>query len=448
MPTTVTGRLHTVPAAVVLTELRRGGPLGVIRRLGEASQGAVTRLGLGPFRPLFVSHPEHLRHILREHTGNYPRGAAMWSALGRLTGNGIAGEGPGWLASRNILRASLSSGYLHDSGEEMITAITAALQDLARRAENGPVEASTEMSRIVHRVINPLFFGSRIPQPQCDELGAAITTAMNSLLWRMAMPFVPHAVPLPGDRAFIRATATANRILLPVIHRARQGRRDGRDLMTALLDGTDPSGAPLNDAHISQDIVALFLAGSESSAVTLTWALVALARYPDVAARVREEADRVLGEGPPRPEHIRQLVHTQRVLAEVTRLYSVGWAVPRTAVADDVVDGVFVPAGSTVVISPYLTHRLAEFWPRPARFDPGRFTRQRSRDRHPLAHVPFGSGPHQCVGQAFFLHEAALVLALILRRFELGLRSPAVPRLTLTLTPRGPVVLTLTPRKP
>ncbi|MFV8127740.1 cytochrome P450 [Streptomyces syringium] len=451
MPPPTLDRVHDVPLHRVLSQLVRGGPLGLVEGVGRRAQGAVVRLGLGPFRPLLVTHPDHVRHVLRDRAENYVRGAAMWDALGPLTGRGIAGEGPGWLASRDILRQGMSGGYLQRTGQVIADSVEQAVEELADRALSRPVDAVAEMTRLVHRVINPVFFGCRVSAAQCDRLGGEVATALGSLLWRMAMPFVPDRVPMPGDRAFLRATRTIDRMLLPVIDKARRqddgsGNCDGADLMSGLLQGRGPDGRPLSDEHVSRDIVALFVAGSESSALTLTWAWAVLARHPAVVAGVRQEADEVLAGGPPRPEHVRKLVFTQQVMAEVMRLYSMAWAVPRVAREDDMVGRVSVPAGTTLVISPYLTHRLAEFWPDPLRFDPGRFERQAVRERHPLAYLPFGDGVHQCVGQAFFAMESVLVLATVLSRYDVHVSGDPRPRLAVALPPRGRVGLIFTPR--
>lgn len=434
----------------VMRDLHRGGPLHMLQQVGHDADGAIARLDLGPFRPFLVSHPDHLKHILRDRSDNYPRGAAMWDALGRLAGKGIGGEGAQWHASREILKPAFSARHLSSASEQMIDSILGAVQDLGRRAATGrPVDAGREMTRIVQRVIDPLFFGRLVPAEEGDRLGDAIATAMGSLLWRMAMPFMPHSIPVPGDRAFKAATRTVNEILRPVVHQARAGGAggDGNDVATRLLNGVGADGAPLTDEQVCDDIVALFVAGSESSAIALSWVWVALAQHPHVAEEVVREVDAVVGRDRPRYEHIRKLNYTQMVLKEVLRIYSVGWAVPRVALEDDVIDGVAVPAGATLAISPYLTHRLDSVWPDPHRFDPTRFTPERNRSRHPLAYVPFGSGVHQCLGEAFFGQEAALIVAAILGHYRVELAAPVEPKLSLTLQPREPVELILTPRR-
>ncbi|NJP90599.1 cytochrome P450 [Nonomuraea sp. FMUSA5-5] len=447
MFTGVTGRLRTMSSWRLAVELSRGGVAAMLDRLALESRGEIVRLGLGPFQPYLISHPGHVGHILRERADNYPRGAAMWQALGRLSGQGIAGEGPRWRASRDILRSALSAGYLHDHGEQIASSVAAGVEDLGRRARGGrPVDGGAEMTRLVHRVINPVFFGGRIPQDDCDRLGAEIGAALGSLLWRMALPGVPYAVPLPGDRAFRRADRTVRQLLHPVITAARQAPGGGHDLMTALLNGTGADGRPLSDDHVGQDIVALFVAGSDSTSLTLQWLWVALTEHPRIAAKVHKEVDHVLDGGPPRPDHARRLVYTQMVLAEVMRLSCMAWAVPRVALSGDVIDGVRIPAGATVVLSPYLTHRLPQLWERPLEFRPERFARERVRARHPLAYLPFGAGEHQCVGQAFVLQEMTLIVACLMSRFEVRVLDHVRSRLALMLEPGGPVRLTLTPR--
>jgi cytochrome P450 len=131
---------------------------------------------------------------------------------------------------------------VRQSGAVIAASIDQAVEELAGRAGRQPVDAVAEMTRLVHRVINPVFFGSRISVEQCDRLGAEVATALGALLWRMAMPFVPHRVPMPGGRAFLLATRSINRTLLPVIDAARREDMSGTDLMSGLLRGRGTDG--------------------------------------------------------------------------------------------------------------------------------------------------------------------------------------------------------------
>ncbi|HEX2313318.1 MAG TPA: cytochrome P450 [Thermomonospora sp.] len=445
---------HRVPLRRLLSVARREGALAALEDVGRSAEGALTRVSLGPFRPYLVTHPAHLEHILRGNAGNYPRGAMMWKAFSRLTGEGIAGEGPAWEASRAILAPAFSGQYVSQITDQMADAVGAAVDDLAARAAHGPVDTGVEMTRVVQRVVNLVFFGNRIPPEDGDRLGAAISTAMGSFMWRMAMPFVPHAIPMPGDRRFHAATRTVDEILGPIVAESRRRPAGDQDVVARLLRGTGADGSPLTDEQVRDDIVGLFVAGSESSAVALTWLWVALDAHPDVAARLYDEVDRVVGDGPPRREHVRRLTYTRMVIQEVLRLYSVGWAVPRMATADDVIDGVHIRAGSTLVLSPYLTHRIPGVWEDPYRFDPERFTpervKARVREHGRFAYLPFGLGVHECLGQHFFEVEAALIVASIVARLRPALATdgPVEPQLALTMRPRGPVLFTFAPKPP
>jgi cytochrome P450 len=245
---------------------------------------------------------------------------------------------------------------------------------------------------------------------------------------------------MPGDRAFRRAKRTIREILGPIVTEARRRPTDGTDAVSLLLRGRNAEGEPLTDQQISDDIVALYVASSESTVVALTWLWVALDAHPEVVDRLCAEIDEVVGDGPLRGEHVRRLPYTAKVLNELLRVHSVGWIVPRTAEADDVIDGVPIPAGSIVVISPYLTHRLPRLWPDPAVFDPERIVPEQ-----PLAHLAFGDGGHQCVGQAFFQIEATMILAAVLRKYRLRMRpgTQVDPHVALTVQPRRRIPLTV-----
>ena len=433
------------PAYRILPKLMRD-PLKTFEEIGRRSAGEIARLNIGVFRPYLVTRPEHVQHILRDNASNYPRKGMMWEPFSRLVGEGIAGEGPTWEASRAILQSAFSGRHIAAITDQMGMAIAAAVDEFGQRAgTERPVDAGVEMTRIVQRVINIVFFGDRIRLEQADRLGAAISTAMMSFLWRMLMPFVPHAVPMPGDRAFLRSARIVDEILGPIVAEARRRPGDGDDVVSLLLRGRGAGGERLTDRQVRDDIVGLFVAGSESTAVALTWLWVVLDSHPEVTARLCDEIDRVVGTGPPRREHVGQLRYTKMVLNELLRMHSVGWIVPRTAAGADVVGGVAIKAGSTVLISPYLTHRLADVWDRPDVFDPERFSPDQTKARHPLAHLTFGAGGHQCLGQHFFLLEATLIVAATLSRFRPSLHSasPVRARASLTVKPHKPVEIVL-----
>jgi cytochrome P450 len=440
------GGAMTIPLRRALVGLARG-PLQALETVSRQAQGAVVRLDLGPFRPYLITRPEHIQHVLRENAANYRRDGMMWKPLRRLLGNGLAGEGPVWAEHRRIFQPLFAARYVASLVDRMADAINAAVGRLDEHARTGrPVDACGAMTRVVHRAFSSVFFGGRMSTQDTDVLGRAVGTALTNLGPRMLLPFVSDSVPLPGDGAYRRAGRRVDEVMLPLIGKSRHDGGTG-DLVSVLCDAHDEHHEGFGDRQVRDDLIAIFAAGTESTALTLTWLWVVLDAYPQVAAELRDEVDRVVGTAAVQPAHLAELTYTKMVLQEVLRLYPAGWIIPRAVVADDVVGGVPVKGGSTVVLSPYLTHRMESHWPHPDVFDPQRFGSERSQGRHRFAYVPFGAGPHMCLGSHLFTVEAQLVVAAVLSRYRMSLHggNRVTPRAAASLQPRRRVWLTLRP---
>jgi len=322
---------------------------------------------------------------------------------------------------------------------------------LDRFAASGrPFDVGREMTRIVHRGLVSVLFGDRISTRDGDLLTSSIEKAFRSLGPRLLMPFVPERLPVPGDGAFRRAARRLNRVMLPLVRQSRQAEATpAADIVTHIAGWHDTDGAALSDHEVRDDVILMFVGGSETTAAALTWIWTALGRNPRVLARLCEEIDAVVGSGPVTPAHVPELTYTKMVIAEALRLYPVGWIIPRTATADTTIAGVAVRKGTTVILSPYLTHRLADQWDNPLEFDPDRFTPENSARRHRYAYFPFGAGPHHCIGNHFFTVEAQLTVAAVLSRFrpDFSVSGAVTPLPRATLRPRERVRIALRRRE-
>lgn len=422
-------------------------PLRAFEQIGRESNGEITRINLGMSRPYLVTHPAHVQHVLRDNAGNYPREGMMWKPLTRLVGE-IAGEGHEWALNRGIFQKLLAGPNVTSVTDEMARTIIEAVDHLEARLTPGePVDSLTEMTRIVQRAIIRVFFGNRISLSDADHLADAIRTATRSIGFRMLLPFVPLSVPLPGDRAFQRSVRDVDEVILPLVREARRREAAERDIVSMLIETRDEQGRSLDDQQVRDGVVAMFTAGTETTATALTWLWVVLNAHPEMAAKVYGEVDDVLGQDKPGRAHLSELRYTKMVIQELLRVYSVGWIIPRTSVADDVIDGVRIKGGSTILISPYLTHRLSDVWPNPEVFDPERFSPSQAKGRHRFAYMAFGAGPHQCVGTLFFTVEAQLITAALLQRFRpvIQRKDTIEPQVRLTLVPRERVEIVLEP---
>ncbi len=440
-------RAKKIPAYRTIPWLLRN-PLKGFEKLGARADGAVVRLNLGLFRPYLVTRPEHVQHVLIDGASHYVRDGMMWKPLRRLLGDGLITDGETWEPHRKLIQPLFSGKNVALLMERMAEAITEAVDSLEGQARAGePVDACIEMTRIVHRAILRVFFGDKISPEDAEVLGNAIETSFTSLGARMLLPFIPNAFPMPGDRRFRRAVKRADKIIFPIVREARRQGADGGDVVSLLLSARHENGEGLTDQQVRDDILAMFVGGSETTAVALTWLWVVLDAHPDIATTLQDEIDRVVGQEQPGPSHLPELRYTKMVLQELLRLYPVGWIIPRTVQQRDSLDGVAIREGATVLLSPYLTHRMAELWERPLEFDPERFSAERTERRHRYAYFPFGGGAHQCLGGHFFMVEAQLVLASILQRYSPKLleRQPVEAQASASLRPRRRVELLLRP---
>ncbi|MFI6230850.1 cytochrome P450 [Micromonospora echinospora] len=416
---------------------------------GNRTGGRLARINLGSFRPYLVTHPEHVQHVLRERAENYERAGdgLFWRPVKRLFGEGILGEGQIWSASRRMLQPMFTAKRVESMIDGMAEAISDAVDELDAPSRVGrPVDIGNEQSRIVCRAIMKVLFADKISVPDAMRVVDAQDAIASAVIPRIVVPFAPLSLPMPGDRTFRRAVRIVDEVLVPIVRESRATAEEGDDVISTLWRARTDDGRQLDEQQVRNDTVAMFAATTETTINVLTWLWPHLDEHPEVADRLYEEINRVVGDEPVRREHLGELRYTRMVLDELLRLYPIGWLIPRRAVAADVVGGVEIEAGATVVASPLITQRMSAFWDRPDEFDPERFRPEQVRARHRYAHFPFGGGPHQCLGMYLFYLEAQLIVATMLSRYRFRLRQPGVPglRLAAALRPRRRVELTLT----
>ncbi|GAB3150530.1 cytochrome P450 [Microbispora hainanensis] len=420
-------------------------PVSAFEEAGRQAGGRLVRLNVGPFRPYLVTHPDHVQHVLRTNQPNYVREGMFWDPLVPLLGGGILSDGETWQESRRVLQPLFTAKYVDSLTERMAEILAEQIDAVVRPGE--PFDVVDGISAIVHPTIVRLFFGDRITRDDIARLIPAYEVAVTATWPRLLMPFVPRTMPLPGDRPFRRSIETINTVVYPRVHEARRTAEEGKDVVSAICRARADEPGEVGDRRIRDDMVSMHGASTETSATALTWVWVALDAHPELAAKIYTELDEVVGTDPVQPSHLPELRYLKMFLSELVRLYPPGWILPRQAVKDDEIDGVMIKAGSTVMLSPYLTHRLEEFWERPTEFDPERFAPGMER-RHRWSYFPFGGGPHQCLGQHLFMMEAQLLMAGLLSRYRpvLTASRPVRPRLASSLRPNQKVKLTLVER--
>jgi len=192
----------------------------------------------------------------------------------------------------------------------------------------------------------------------------------------------------------------------------------------------------MDNRQLRDEVMTMVLAGHETTANALTWALYLLSKNPAVARRVQQEAREALGGRAPGMEDLPKLRYTQQAIDEAMRLYPPAWSLGREAVEDDVIQGYRIPKGSSVILCPATTHRHPDFWENPEGFDPDRFTPEQAQKRHRYAYIPFAAGPRMCIGDSFAKMEMPIILAMVAQRYALELEPGFVPELDPVVTLR------------
>jgi cytochrome P450 len=212
-----------------------------------------------------------------------------------------------------------------------------------------------------------------------------------------------------------------------------------KDLLARLIAARDEeTGGGMSAGEVRNQVVTIFMAGHETTALALTWTWYLLSQHPAVEAKLHAELEAVLGGRTPRHEQLGQLSYTRMVIEEAMRLYPPAHTLSRTAMGEDEVLGRRIPKGAQIMIVPWLLHRNPRLWQDPERFDPERFAPDRAASRLRFAYIPFGAGPRICIGAAFAMAEAMLILTTVAQRYRLRLKPgfPVEPQGLITLRPR------------
>ena len=286
-------------------------------------------------------------------------------------------------------------------------------------------------------IVAEALFSSDIAS-SADELGRAMTTVIDSFGKPNPRDILglPEWLPRWRSRHARSALSGLDRVIFDMIAARRANLDVPDDLLSLLLAARDEeTGEGMTDRQLRDEVMTLFAAGYETTAVALAWTLYLLSRHPEVERNLHREVDRVLGEGRATFADLESLTYTRMVIEESMRLFPPAFALNRLPLTDDEVGGHRIRAGSLVTISPYVTHRNPRLWNDPLRFDPERFAPNRAAKRHRFAYFPFGGGPRICLGNGFAMMEARIVLATITHAYPLrlvpGHRITAQGRITL-----------------
>lgn len=425
-------------------------PFGYLKQ-AQADYGDLYNLNLGLTKMLVLNHPRQVQHVLVDNAQNYRKGGAMWDAIRAMLGNGlVVSEGSFWLRQRRMMQPQFHRQRLAALTELMVSAMQEALDTWEpASADDSDFNLAPAFNELTMKVITRTLFGTGLSTEEMDRVSKALDYSVNYILKAIVLNGLPSWMPAPGKKEFEKSIKQIDETVYRIIANSRKNGGAQNHMMAMLLDLVDDeTGEGMTDQQLRDEVTTLFLAGYETTSIALTWAWDFLTHRPDVMEKLQAEVDSVLGDRLPTFADLMQLPYCRMVLQETLRIRPSAWQLPRTAVADDEIDGYSIPAGTTVTGLIYMCHYHPEEWENPEVFDPERFQPGKAEKRHKFAYMPFGAGQRKCIGLDFAMMEGQLALAMVAQRYKLFKTNLhlAEPQLSTTLRPKGGVIVKLEKR--
>ncbi len=412
-------------------------PLGYLTDLAR-KYGPVASYLRGRQVVFAFNDPELVREFLVVKHRSFRKDRGMQVAK-KILGEGLlSSEGDFHMRQRRLSAPALHKERIAAHGQDIVGYAGRTGREWSDGATLDIVPA---MERLTLGIVGKTLFGTDV-EAEAEELGAIKALAVDQFtMLRVVFSVIRDKLPFSGKGVLEEARGRLDRIVYRMIEERRRSGADHGDLLSMLLLATDAEGdgSRMTDLQLRDEAMTIFLAGHDTVTNALSWTWYLLAQNPEVEARLHAELDAVLGGRPATAEDVRRLPYTEHVVAESMRLFPPAWALGRLASEDVDIGGWEVKAGDSVVVSQWVLHRDARYFPDPLRFDPDRWEPAIVATRPKFTYFPFGGGPRSCVGEAFAWMEAILVLATLARQWRLRLlpdqRVTPTPRLTLRPVP-------------
>lgn len=423
------------------SRVRRRQPFSGMPEAAYSRPILVTRTPIGTF--VMVNEPAAVKRVLVDNVANYPKTEMEQRFFRALFGSGLLGtDGDLWRTHRRIMAPSFQPQAVASYGGAM----AATAQEFRARwdaiaASGAPVSMPDEMSALALKIISRTMFSTDradVIDPIAHVMEHGFGDANYNIL---------DIIPIVGGmrlRARERRMAALFRPMDDVVAKLIAERADGDahgDLLSRLIAARDAdSGARMTPQEMRDQIVTIYIAGHETTAVAMSWIWYVLSQHPAEEAKLHAELDAVLGGRAPGQEDIEKLVFTRRIVDEAMRLYPPAPGLSSRAVREsDELCGQKIPKGAIVTVTPWLLHRHEALWDEPERFDPDRWAPERGGNRHRFAYLPFGAGPRICIGQLMAVNEIVLILSTLAQRYRVQLAPGARVGLkaNVTLRPLG-----------
>ncbi len=406
------------PIMGVMREFNRDS-LGFIER-ARREYGDIVWMRFLYVPALFLYHPDQVEYVLATNPRNFKKSMSLRSNFFQtLVGNGLlTSEGEEWKRQR---RLSSPAFHRHRISAYADTMVEYTKRLCASWRTGQELDMHREMMRLTLEIVVRCLFSADVSS-DVDQIGETLKELVKPFASQATLKWIlDNRLPTRDHRRFHRLARRVDDVVFRIIGERRGSGKDAGDLLSMLLAMRDEDGSQMSDQQLRDEVMTLFLAGHETTALTLAWTWYLLGKDPDTEKRFHDELDRVLGVRAPEMNDLSELKFTEQIVKESMRLYPPAYGLGREAINDCEIGGYPVPSGTQVFMFQWATQRDARFFDQPEEFLPGRWTKEFEEQLPKYAYFPFGGGPRACIGASFAMMEMMLVLATIGQRFRLEL---------------------------
>ena len=416
----------------VMREFNRD-TLGFIERL-QRDYGDVVRSRFLYLYAYFLYNPADIETMLTTDAKSYRKARSLRSPFFyRLVGNGlVTSEGDFWRRQRRLAQPAFHRQRISSYGDVMVQYAQRAMTNWKDGEER---DISRDMTRLTLEIVVKTLFNSDVSS-DADHVGAILSQIVRPFASQATLKWIAdNRLPTPDHRRYFNAVSEIDRIVYRIIAERRASGSDEGDLLSMLLQAQDEDGSQMSDQQLRDEVMTLFLAGHETTALALSWSWYLLATNPHAEQKFHAELDEVLGGRAPEVSDLPNLKYTEMIAKEAMRLYPPAYAVGREAIEDTEIGGYRVPRRTQLFAFQWVTHRDPRYFERPNEFEPERWASESIQRLPKYAYFPFGGGPRQCIGNYFAMMEVVLLMATIGQRFRFsladGYRMEVLPVLSL-----------------
>jgi cytochrome P450 len=442
------------PASFLATvRSTKGNPFEIIPLMAYEQPFYLWKSLMG--RVLMVNDPEGVRRVLLDNVANYPKNDLELKFFTAMFGEGLlSAPETKWRTHRKVMAPSFGTRTVESYATAMIETTAAFARHWEALPESAEIDIAEEMKALTLKIICRTMFSSDAEE-LARHAGDALEFTQASLEFGLldVLPVIgPKRLKLKEEAIRAHFKSMDEAIYRLIGEREKIRDEAPKDFLTRLVAAKDPDdGVGLNATEVRDEVITIFMAGHETTAVTMTWVWYLLSQHPAEEAELHKELDTVLGGRIPAAEDLPNLPYTRMVIEEAMRVFPPAPALSMREAKDaDELCGFKVTPGLQIMVSPWILHRHRRFWDDPERFDPKRFAKELSDKRPRFAYLPFGGGPRICIGASLAMTEATLILAVLAQRFRLRLKQgqDITLQARITLRPKNGLMTILERRRP